>query len=136
MMINLNRLKRINVNGGDVAHAMKNSDDSFYGFGECYFSYIDKYFIKGWKKHNKMISNLIVPCGNVRFVFFDEKLNFVDDIILGESNYSRLTVYPNLWMAFKGLDKKNIVLNVSNLEHDSSEVDQLPLSNISYAWRS
>ena len=35
-------MKRISAEGGDVLHGIKASSDTFFGFGEAYFSIIDK----------------------------------------------------------------------------------------------
>ena len=71
--IKVSKLKKINSPNGSVMHALKKNDNDFSSFGEVYFSKIKKNKIKGWKMHNKMKSNLIVPFGEVRFVFFDLK---------------------------------------------------------------
>ena len=42
--INLTPLKKIKVDGGDVMHAIKKTDKEFKGFGELYFSFIDKLY--------------------------------------------------------------------------------------------
>ena len=39
-------LKRIPVNGGDVMHAMKITDEIYKGFGEAYFSWVNKGVVK------------------------------------------------------------------------------------------
>ena len=31
--------------------------------------------IKGWKRHKKMVLNLIVPIGSVRFILYDDRKN-------------------------------------------------------------
>ena len=79
-------LARITTPGGDVMHAMKKSDVEFVGFGEAYFSWINAGSVKAWKRHNRMFMNIIVPVGNVRFVFYtDENSGFrIEEI--GEDN--------------------------------------------------
>ena len=61
--------QQISNAGGDVWHALKSTEDSFIGFGEAYFSWVDPGSIKAWKKHLDMTINLIVPIGMVRFIF-------------------------------------------------------------------
>jgi dTDP-4-dehydrorhamnose 3,5-epimerase len=42
--------------------------------------------------------------------------------VLGNSNYCRLTVPPNFWVAFKGIGANtNMLMNVANIEHDPNE---------------
>ena len=112
----LTPLKKIpNVNG-DVLRAMKASDKGFVGFGEAYFSCLNQGVTKGWKKHNKMTLNLIVITGEIKFVIYNERNYF--EVILSKDNYQRLTIAPGLWLAFKGLSKKNTLLNLASIEHD------------------
>ena len=59
-------LKRINIEEGDVLHALKSSDDEFHGFKEAYFSTIKKSKVKAWKRHLLMTMNLIIPIGRVQ----------------------------------------------------------------------
>ena len=107
--VTLTPLKKITHHKGDVFHAMKASDDGFCGFGEAYFSTVNKYRIKGWKKHSKMILNLIVIMGEIDFVVYDGDSFF--NVRLSKNNYQRLTIKPNLWLAFKCLGDENILLN-------------------------
>ena len=62
-------LKRIPTVGGDVMHGLKKSDNGFNGFGEVYFSWVEQGAIKAWKCHQRMTLNLVVPMGEVSFVF-------------------------------------------------------------------
>lgn len=117
---------------GDVYHAMKKSDSGFDGFGEAYFSTIHKSDIKGWKKHTQMTLNLVVPLGEIEFIIYDGTDFFSTK--LSQTNYQRLTVAPNLWVAFRGVGETNMLLNLANMEHDPSEALNLALDEISYAW--
>ena len=62
-------LKRISTEGGDVMLALNKSDKGFNGFGEVYFSWVEQGSIKAWKCHQRMTLNLVVPLGEVYFVF-------------------------------------------------------------------
>ncbi len=136
----LTPLKKIDTPGGDVLRALKKSEKNFSGFGEAYFSVIKYGAKKGWKKHKKMISNIIVPFGEVRFVLFDDRQgstsygNFVD-VTLSPANYKRLCIPPLLWMAFQGVGKTDsILLNVANIEHQPDESESKSLGEINYNW--
>ncbi len=127
-------LARIATPGGDVMHAMKQSDEGFSVFGEAYFSWINAGSVKAWKRHKRMIMNIVVPVGNVRFVFFkDENSGFrIEEI--GENNYARLTVPPGIWFGFQSLEPKSLVMNISSILHDSEEVDRLLVTDLKYNW--
>ena len=130
----LTPLKQIHNPKGDVFHAMKKSDAGFDGFGEAYFSTIHKGDIKGWKKHTKMTLNLVVPIGKIEFVVYDENSKEFFSVQLSQDNYQRLTVKPNLWMAFRGVEENSMLLNLASIEHDPSEAINIELSEIKYEW--
>ncbi len=130
----LTPLKRIFNPKGDIYHAMKSSDIGYRGFGEAYFTTINKNEIKGWKKHNRMTLNLVVIVGRVKFVIYDEITRKFSTVILSPTNYQRLTINPQLYLAFKGLKENNIILNIANLQHDPYEVENLDISKINYEW--
>jgi dTDP-4-dehydrorhamnose 3,5-epimerase len=124
--------------GGDVLHAMKATDIGFEGFGEAYFSCINFGSIKAWKRHSEMWMNLVVPAGQVRFVFCleDSSSTAAFRIIeIGEGNYARITVPPGIWFGFQGLsDRRNLVLNISDTSYSPQEVERRELNEISFDW--
>ena len=132
--ITLTPLKIIEGDAGKVMHALKANEESFSEFGEAYFSTVEQGKIKGWKKHTKMISNLLVVQGEVQFVFYDDREGSATkgkyfSIKLSPSvNYQRLTAEPGLWMAFKCIGEgENMLLNVSSIVHDPEEAMSKPL---------
>lgn len=135
----LHPLKRIEVPKGDVLHALKSTDKGYCGFGEAYFSQIEAGAVKGWKRHNRMTLNLIVPIGAVKFVIYDDRKDsrtcgkFVEVILSPADNYQRLTVAPGLWVAFMGMGKEvSLLLDVIPEVHDAGEADKLELAEINY----
>jgi dTDP-4-dehydrorhamnose 3,5-epimerase len=140
--VQLTTLKIITGDSGDVLHAIKRTESSFFGFGEAYFSTINEGSIKAWKRHHKMILNLVVPCGKIRFVIYDDRHDSstrgkIDEVNLSRQNYQRLTIPPMVWFGFKGLgDGLNILMNVSNIPHDPAEYDKIDAykNHINYQW--
>jgi len=118
-------LKRIAHPKGDILHAIKETDPGFAGFGELYFTIIKYGEIKGWKKHNVMTMNLIVPEGTVRF-YLRKELDTCHEIVIGRHNYVRLTISPKVWVAFEGCGNGlNLVANLSNIPHDPNEAENV-----------
>jgi dTDP-4-dehydrorhamnose 3,5-epimerase len=137
----LTPLKQIFHPKGDVFHIMKRSDEGFEGFGEAYFSTINYVDTKPWKKHLRMTLNLAVPLGEIRFVIYDDRQGSSTfrkffDITLGYKNYQRITIPPNLWVAFSGVGSElNLLVNIANLEHDPTEVERKDcVEDIQYQW--
>lgn len=128
-------LRIIPGDSGDVLHALKQQEGSFQGFGEAYFSTVNNGAVKGWKRHQRMILNLVVPLGTIRFVLYDKRpgsksFQSFQELTLSRENYQRLTVPPGIWMAFQGIGEgENMLLNIASMPHDPAEADSLPLNN-------
>ena len=119
---------------GDIFHAMKKTSDGYEGFGEAYFSTINKDDIKNWRKHTKMTLNIVVPIGEIKFVAYNEKVKKFFSVKLSQNNYQRLTIKPGLWLAFKGLADFNMLLNIANVEHNTNETESKNLEEFKYEW--
>ena len=135
--IELFKLKKINNPKGDIWHGLKKSEPSFIEFGEAYFSFINKNEIKGRKMHKEATLNFIVPVGEIKFILHDGKilnknLKNYKIFCLGEKNFSRLTIPPNIWVSFLGLKTKNILLNISSKEHDPQESENRCLKDFPF----
>jgi dTDP-4-dehydrorhamnose 3,5-epimerase len=89
--------------------------------------------IKGWKKHSEMTLNLVVVTGEIEFVVHDGDSFF--NVKLSKDNYQRLTIKPNLWLAFRGIGDENILLNLASIEHNSNESENEKLDDFDYNWR-
>ena len=46
--------------------------------------------VKGWKKHNLMICNFVVPVGKVKVVIYDKPENRFEEILLSTENVALL----------------------------------------------
>ena len=136
--IKLTENKIINHPDGDILHIIKKSSFGFCGFGEVYASSIHKDKIKGWKRHNKITINLTVIEGIIKFAIYDDRVDSktykeINTFTLGpDLKFSRLTIISGLWVAFKGLDENNLLINVIPKEHDKNEADNMPLNFINF----
>jgi dTDP-4-dehydrorhamnose 3,5-epimerase len=137
--VSLHPLKQFTVPKGDVLHALKATDEGYAGFGEIYFSQVKAGEVKGWKRHNRMILNLVVVVGEIRFVLYDDRTDsethgqFSEFVLSPATNYQRLTVSPGLWVAFQGMGKEtSMLMNIIPEPHDSTETDNKALFEITY----
>lgn len=133
--------KIISTPNGDIYHAMKDCSNGYCGYGEAYFSFVNRGAIKAWKKHLRMTLNLVVPVGSIKFVMYDARDNSttkdnIYEVVLNRENYCRLTIPPGVWNGFQGLDDINMLLNVANIPHDPAEGERLDVENsvINYRW--
>ena len=61
--------------------------------------------------------------------------DFSRKIILGSDNYCRFNCPSRDLVWFQRLDEKvNLVMNISDLEHDPNEVQRKDFSEIAYEW--
>lgn len=141
MGVTLHPLKHISVPKGDIYHALKSTDEGYTGFGEAYFSQIESGEVKGWKRHNRMTLNIIVPVGKIRFVIFDDREGsktfgqFQEVTLSPEDNYQRLTLAPGLWMAFQGIDNKtSMLMDIIPEPHDPTEASRKNLEEINFKF--
>ena len=134
--IHVTQLKRIPTVGGDVLHALKNSDYGFNGFGEVYLSWVEHGVIKAWKCHQHMTLNLVVPLGEISFVFhIKDQENCFRTENIGEEKYVRLTVPPGIWFGFQGRgSSQSLLMNLADMVHDPDEVLRKKTSEIVYNW--
>jgi len=132
-------LKKINLDDGSVFHGMKKNDVGYVNFGEVYFSFIKIEAIKGWKLHQRITLNLIVPIGEIKFNFIDSRknsktYNILFETTLSDRDYFRLTVPPNIWFAFKGIGQGvNMLTNIADIPHDPDEVIRKDLKDIGFS---
>jgi dTDP-4-dehydrorhamnose 3,5-epimerase len=131
-------LQRIEVEGGDVLHAIKQTDQGYSGFGEAYFSWVSADVVKAWKRHTEMTMNVVVPVGQVRFVFLCANADGIEEFRveeIGVDRFVRVTVPPGIWFGFQGLHTpQSLLLNIANIPHDLNEVERLALTDINYDW--
>ena len=134
----INKLKVFDTPGGNVMHAMKLTSKGYEGFGEAYFSQIEKDAVIAWKRHKEMTLNLIVPVGEIRFILFDDRAaesTQFQEVIISKKNYCRLTIPPMIWMGFQGFSEgRSILLNIANIEHNADETDKKNIKEIKFNW--
>ena len=138
----LTNLKQIKDERGAVYHVMKNDSETFYSFGEAYFSKINNNIVKGWKYHKEMKQNFCVPYGKVLIKIIDlrtesESHQQLDEIILdSEQNYFLLNIPAGLWYSFKCINNDySLLANLSSIEHDKNEILEKSLDdNIFPKW--
>lgn len=140
--VNVTPLRQIPDERGKIMHMMRVDDSSFENFGEIYFSVVYPNVIKGWHLHTKMTLNYAVVSGMIKLVLYDARKESttkgeVQELYIGENNYSLVKIPPGIYNGFKGIGiKPAIVANCSDIPHDPEEIKRIdPLTNnIPYDW--
>lgn len=141
--VKITPLTRIPDARGRILHIMKATEQDFSSFGEVYCSTVYPGIVKGWHIHTKMTLNYIVIKGNIKLVLYDERKDSptkgeLQEIFIGDSNYIRVTIPPQVWNGFMGTGtEESFVINLSDIPHDSSEISRMdPHDNhIGYNWK-
>jgi dTDP-4-dehydrorhamnose 3,5-epimerase len=126
--INISPLKIISDHRGSVMHMLRNDSNVFKKFGEIYFSTIFNDKIKAWHLHKEATLNYACIFGKVKLVLFDERKDSktygkYQEILLSLDNYSLISIPPNIWNGFKGLNKEHsIIANCLDLPHNEKEM--------------
>jgi dTDP-4-dehydrorhamnose 3,5-epimerase len=141
--VKISNLKIISDNRGKVMHMLRADDSVFKRFGEIYFSTILYESIKGWHLHKEASLNYVCISGKVRLVLYDGRNDSptkgeYQELILSPENYFLVTIPPNIWNGFKGLDKKeSIIANCLTLPHNEKEMVRKEFNDkiFNYNWK-
>ena len=126
--VKITKLKIISDQRGKVMHMLRNDSSIFQKFGEIYFSTIFKDSIKGWHLHSESYLNYACIYGKTKLVLYDDRVNSstkgkFHEIILSRDNYFLVTIPPNVWNGFKGLEfEESIIANCLTLPHSEKEM--------------
>mgnify|MGYP001240888218 CR=1 FL=1 len=136
MKIKLDKLNKISNRKGKIIKILSKNSRNFKKFGEVYLSHVKYNSIKAWKKHSLANINLTVIKGKVKFVFYDQKKNSFQNIILGEKINRIIFIPKRCWFGFKGLNKtENIILSVSSHLSNKKEIIRKDLNEIKFNWK-
>jgi dTDP-4-dehydrorhamnose 3,5-epimerase len=141
--VKVSKLNIISDHRGKVMHMLRADDSIFEKFGEIYFSTIFYESVKGWHLHKEASLNYACISGKVRLVLFDGRNDSqtkgkYQELILSPENYFLVTIPPNIWNGFKGLDKKeSIIANCLTLPHNEREMVRKEFNDktFNYNWK-
>ncbi len=139
----ITQLQTLSDNRGKVMHMMRNDSKIFKSFGEIYFSTIFNNAIKAWHLHKENTLNYVCIKGKVKLVLFDDRKESstkgkYQEILLSPKNYFLVTIPPNIWNGFKGLDQEeSIIANCLTSPHNEKEmVRKDPFDqSFNYDWK-
>jgi dTDP-4-dehydrorhamnose 3,5-epimerase len=140
--VQITPLRQIPDERGKVMHMLRSDAPHFRQFGEIYFSTVHPGAIKAWHIHKLMTLNYAVVHGMIKFVLYDDREGSptrgeLQELFIGESNYSLITVPPLVWNGFKGIGNQTaIVANCATHVHTPDEIERMsPFSDrIPYNW--
>lgn len=140
--VKITNLKILSDERGKVMHMLRSDSDAFEKFGEIYFSTIFHNIVKGWHLHLKSTLNYVCIKGEVKLTLFDDRTKSStkgqhQEIILSPKNYFLVSIPPNIWNGFKGLDlEESIIANCLDNPHDEKEMVRKDINDnyFKYKW--
>ena len=133
-------LTTVQTESGSILHAYLQTKDNQIDIKEIYFSTIQHNAIRAWKSNVQMTINLIAVSGSVKVAIIDgrkESKSYlsVNEIILSQDPYFRLTIPPGIWYGFCGLsDLGSILCNIADHEHDPAEIERKDYDFFDYVF--
>jgi dTDP-4-dehydrorhamnose 3,5-epimerase len=138
----ITELRKICDDRGRVMHIVKAAEGGTVALGEVYCSTVYPGVVKGWHIHDRMTLNYVVLKGMIKFVCYDDRegsdtRGAIQEIVMGDHNYVRVTVPPRVWNGFMGLGTDEaLVVNLTDIPHDPNEIHRCDphTSPIPYQW--
>ncbi len=100
---------------------------------EVYFSSIKNSKIKAWKKNKTCNQFIYIFEGKIKFLIFDDRNKNnkrIHEFILGKNQkFSKILIPKNVWYGFKGMNKKNILINALEKKHKKCKLSKLEKNN-------
>ena len=128
--------KILNING-NLRKLISKKSLYYDKFGELYLTNIKYKSIKGWKYHKKMISNIFLISGKVKFVIVEKKNNKINflEYILNSKNKNHILIPNKTYFAFTSLSKtESTLINFASIVHDKKESMSFNLNEFNYKW--
>jgi dTDP-4-dehydrorhamnose 3,5-epimerase-like enzyme len=131
--LNIIKSKLVNSKDGKIIKILsKEKLNKTWKFGEIYISTFKKNVVKNWNFHKFQTSSLFALEGKIKIVVVYKKNFKVFD--LNEKIPKTLIIPPKTWYAFKGLDKKNSLMNLSNKIHHPKNSIKKEIGFFKFNW--
>lgn len=130
--------KVIPDNRGCVRRFMRCDDEFFHPVREIYITEVYRDVFKGWHGYPQKTLSYVVVSGMVQLVLIDTRKDSptfqdVDTFFLGDNNYAKVTIPPNVFNGFLGLTDAKIVV-AADRPFDEKEIIRFPQSYFEYDW--
>jgi len=116
---------------GNLRHVAKSELKENLPFSEIYFSEVKSKTIKAWKFHSQQSQNISVAFGEIRVICVrksSHEIIFELFELNSEALHGVLTIPHGIYYALINVSEEpTILLNVTDLSHDSAENLSLPL---------
>ena len=141
------KTKTLTVNMDDRGYLMeiiRNDEEFYHGFGQCYVTACYPGVVKAWHMHERQEDNIVAVKGSSKLVLFDGRTDSstfgeIDEFFTGERKPMVVKIPQGIYHGFTSLAGKTaIILNIPTMPYDRTDPDErrLPYDTpkIDYDW--
>jgi dTDP-4-dehydrorhamnose 3,5-epimerase len=124
-------LRLIPDDRGYLMEVLRDDDELFERFGQCYISATYPGIVKAWHAHQRQTDNFCCVHGNVKVGLYDGRENSptfgeIQAVVVGELNRTLVQIPPGVWHGWVCLGHDlALVLNVPTEHYDYENPDEL-----------
>ena len=124
-------LRLIPDDRGYLMEVLRDDDELFKRFGQCYISATYPGIVKAWHAHQRQTDNFCCVHGNVKVGLYDGRENSptfgeIQAVVVGELNRTLVQIPPGVWHGWVCLGHDlALVLNVPTEHYDYENPDEL-----------
>ena len=121
---------------GNVRRAFRSEYSTNLPFQEIYYSEVNPHTIKGWKLHTLQTQNLSVAFGEILIICIlknEFEIVYEEFVLDTGEKHGVLSIPPHVFYALVNRSStKSILLNATDIVHDSNEGRSLPINQIEF----
>ena len=115
----IKNIKVINNQLGNIIKILNRKD--IKSIHEIYVSEVNYKKTKGWNFHKKATCKIFIFEGEIKF-HLTKNFKIFKEVVLSSKDYKLFIIKPKTWFKFKGLKKKNKLINFINYSYDKNEI--------------
>lgn len=129
--VHIKTLRRILDDRGYLMEILRDDDEFFRAFGQCYVSACFPGIVKAWHCHRRQWDHLCIVQGNAKLGLFDDREDSPTrgetmSLVLGQLNPVLVQVPPRVWHGYTPVGgEMAILLNVPTEHYNRDEPDEL-----------
>ena len=115
---------------GYLMEIIRNDEEFYHGFGQCYITACFPGVVKAWHMHREQEDNLMAVRGKIKLVLFDGRTDSptngeIVEFFTGERIPMVVKIPPGIYHGFTSLAGKTaMVLNLPTMPYDRAEPDE------------
>lgn len=142
--VEVKELKVIPDERGRLMEILRNDEELFKKFGQCYMTTAYPGVVKGWHYHKKQWDHFVTLRGMIKLVLYDRRddsptKGMINEFFMGETNNIVVSIPPGVLHGFKCIsDFEAMIVNLPTEPYAYTEPDEFRVAphggEIPYDW--